>query len=135
MVDVLRAHVAAQEFERNGWGDVYRDRDLVFCNPDGSPYDPDVATRRFEQRGRAARLVVIKLHEARHTHATLLLENGESLKYVAERLGDREDTVLEIYQHVTAKTRSEAPARLAALIDGTMHGSAPMAWAEQQEGD
>jgi hypothetical protein len=46
-----------------------------------------------------------------------MLENGESLKYVAERLGDREDTVLEIYQHVTAKTRAEAPSRLAALID------------------
>jgi integrase len=60
---------------------------------------------------------VIKLHEARHTHATLLLENGESLKYVAERLGDREDTVLEIYQHVTAKTRAQAPSRLEALID------------------
>jgi hypothetical protein len=46
-----------------------------------------------------------------------MLENGESLKYVAERLGDREDTVLEIYQHVSAKTRAEAPSRLAALID------------------
>ena len=46
-----------------------------------------------------------------------MLENGESLKYVAERLGDREDTVLDIYQHVTAKTRAQAPSRLAALID------------------
>jgi integrase len=110
-VDALREHCAAQEFERNGWGDLYRDHDLVFCNPDGTSYDPDVARRRFERRARDAGLVVLKLREARHTHATLLLENGESLKYVAARLGDREDTVLEIYQHVTAKTRAEAPAR------------------------
>ena len=60
----------------------------------------------------------ITFHGMRHTHATLLLENGESLKDVAERLGDREDTVLEIYGHVTSKMRAAAPSRLAALIDG-----------------
>lgn len=66
----------------------------------------------------AAGVRVIPLHGLRHTHATLLLENGESLKYVAERLGDREDTVLETYSHVTSKMRSDAVSRLASLIDG-----------------
>ena len=117
-VAALRGHLAAQEFERRSWGDAYcRDLDLVFCHPDGSPLDPDEATRRFERRSGEAGVLVIRLHDARHTHATLLLENGESLKYVAERLGDREDTVLQVYQHVTAKTRAQAPSRLAALID------------------
>jgi integrase len=116
-VDATIAHREAQQFERRGWGENYQDHDLVFRNPDGSPYDPDVATRRFERRARLVGLVVIKLHEARHTHATPLLENGESLKYVAERLGDRENTVLEICQHVTAKMRTQAPSRLEALIE------------------
>jgi hypothetical protein len=48
----------------------------------------------------------------RHTHATLLLENGESVKYVAERLGDREDTVVETYAHVTPKMRSSAVSKV-----------------------
>lgn len=52
----------------------------------------------------------------RHTHATLLLESGESVVYVAERLGDTVETVVETYAHVTPKMRATAPARLAALV-------------------
>lgn len=80
--------------------------DLVFCKWDGSPYDPDETTRRFEARAATCPGVLgIRFHDMRHTHATLLLESGESIKYVAERLGDREDTVLETYAHVTSKMR------------------------------
>ena len=50
----------------------------------------------------------IHFHDMRHTHATLLLESGESVKYVAERLGDREDTVVETYARVTPRMRSSA---------------------------
>jgi integrase len=118
-VETLRAQLEAQAFERNGWGNAYRDMDLVFCRPDGSPYDVDGVTDRFGRRAKAAGVKVIRFHDMRHTHATLLLENGESLKYVAERLGDREDTVLITYAHVTSKMRAAAVDRLASLIDGT----------------
>jgi hypothetical protein len=46
----------------------------------------------------------------RHTHATLLLEDGVSLKVVAGRLGDREDTVVKLYGHVTPRGRALAVA-------------------------
>jgi integrase len=53
-VAVLDGHLANQEFERRGWGESYRtDLDLVFCKPDGRPYDPDETTRRFERRAAA----------------------------------------------------------------------------------
>jgi integrase len=109
-VPVLQRHLASQEFERRSWGDEYRaDLDLVFCKPDGSPYDPDETTRRFEARAEACPVVLrIRFHDLRHTHATLLLERGETIKYVAERLGDREDTVVETYAHVTPRMRSSA---------------------------
>jgi len=82
------------------------------------PLDPDVITGRFERRTEECPGVQrIRFHDQRHTHATLLLETGESLKYVAERLGDREDTVLETYGHVTARMRTGAVSRLAALLD------------------
>jgi integrase len=137
---ILRQHREAQSFERHSWGPEYgracprcavkargrcttcgmhvADLDLVFGRPDGLPQDPDVITRRFERRaGECPEVRRIRFHDQRHTHATLLLENGESLKYVAERLGDREDTVLETYGHVTARMRAGAVSRLAALID------------------
>lgn len=54
----------------------------------------------------------IRLHDMRHTHETLLLEGGETIKYVAERLGDREDTVVETYAHVTPRMRSSAVSKV-----------------------
>lgn len=106
----LKRHLANQEFERRSWGGEYRrDLDLVFCKPDGNRYDPDETTRRFERRAAACPAVPrIRFHDMRHSHATLLLESGEGVKYVAERLGDREDTVVETYAHVTRRMRSSA---------------------------
>lgn len=108
---VLRMHLHAQEFQRRSWGPTYTskcarcgkqvrercstcglpatDLDLVFCHPDGSPFDPDVITHRFERRTElCAGVVRIRFHDMRHTHATLLLEDGATERYVAERLGD-----------------------------------------------
>jgi hypothetical protein len=45
-----------------------------------------------------------------------LLESGESVVYVAERLDDTVETVTETYAHVTPRMRSRAPERLAALL-------------------
>lgn len=111
---VLRRHLANQEFERRARGaDYRRDLDLVFCKSDGSPYDPDEVTRGFEERAAACPAVLaIRFHDQRHTHATLLLESGETIKYVAYRLGDTEETVLETYAHVTAKMRTSAVSKV-----------------------
>jgi integrase len=113
-VPVLQRHMAGQEFERRSWGAEYRtDLDLVFCKSHGSPYDPDETTRRFEARAAACPAVLrIRFHDMRHTHATLPLEGGETIKYVAERLGDREDTVVETYAHVTPRMRSSAVSKV-----------------------
>jgi integrase len=111
---VLSRHLDGQQFERRSWGEEYHsDLDLVFAKSDGSPYDPDETTRRFARRVAACKAVpTITFHGMRHTHATLLLESGESVKYVAERLGDRDDTVVETYAHVTVRMRSLAVAKI-----------------------
>ncbi|MBO0730155.1 MAG: tyrosine-type recombinase/integrase [Acidimicrobiaceae bacterium] len=117
-VQVLLRHLGNQEFERRSRGESYKaDLDLVFCKPDGSPYDPDETTRRFERRAASCPGVLrIHFHDMRHTHATLLLEGGESVKYVAERLGDREETVVETYAHVTPRMRSSAVSKIRGFL-------------------
>jgi integrase len=116
-VSELRAHVDRQQAERARLGVDRRDHDLVFCRPDGTPYDPDWTTTVFERLAAAAPGVLpIRFHDMRHTHATLLLESGETVVYVAERLGDTVETIVETYAHVTPKMRATAPARLAALL-------------------
>lgn len=66
----------------------------------------------------------IRFHDTRHTHATLLLEAGEAMDYVADRLGDRLDTVARVYAHLTRRRRSGAVARWAALKQSASDGSA-----------
>jgi integrase len=63
------------------------------------------ASSRTSPRARAVfgedQLPVIRLHDLRHTHATLLLAAGEPVKVVSERLGHANATItLTVYQHV-----------------------------------
>jgi integrase len=97
---------------------AYRyDLDLVFCHPDGSPFDPDVITTRFERRAEECPgSIRIRFHDMRHTHVTLLLENGETEKYVAERLGETVEMIHRTYGHVPPKMRVNAVSRLTALV-------------------
>lgn len=62
----------------------------------------------------------IRFHDLRHTHATLLLEDGFDAKYVSERLGHESvRTTLELYGHVTSKRRWHAAEQLGRMLDGT----------------
>ena len=65
-----------------------------------------------------ARLPRIRLHDLRHTHATLALQAGVHPKVVQERLGHASVKVtLDTYSHVLPPMHQEAAARVAALID------------------
>ena len=64
-------------------------------------------------------LPIIRLHDLRHTRATLLLAAGEPVEVVSERLGHASATITLIaYQHVHPGMGREAAARFAALLDG-----------------
>jgi len=119
-VDLLREQRERQLFERRKWGKAYRaDLNLVFCRPGGIPEDPNVIGRRFGRRVRdLASLPAIALHGLRHTHATLLLEEGVDVKTVSERLGhDSVQTTLELYGHVTPRMRANAATRFGSLLN------------------
>jgi integrase len=118
-VAAIRAHRQAQASERLAFGPAYQDHDLVFAHPDGSPQDPDVISQTFERLIRHAGLRSIRLHDLRHTHATLALQAGVPVKVVSERLGHSKASVTQdIYQHVIPGMQEEAAARIAAVVDG-----------------
>lgn len=78
----------------------------------------------------------IHFHDLRHTHATLLLESGESIKYVAERLGDREETVLEAYAHVTPRMRTSGVGKVRGFFGaGALASDVAMARVDTGSGD
>ncbi len=118
---VLEEQRQMVEAEREAWGSAYDGRrGVVFPKEDGKPQDPDQATRAFERlAAKCPGVPRMVFHGMRHTHATLLLEDGVSIKAVAERLGDREDTVLRIYGDITPRGRIAAVARVDAWFDGS----------------
>ena len=76
--------------------------DLVFSTPEGKPLRPDTVTVAWRMLAVKAGLKSIRLHDARHTHATLMLKQGVHPKIVQERLGHATIAMtLDIYSHVT----------------------------------
>ena len=121
-VTILRRWKARQSEERLLVGPDYVDNDLIFCRPDGLPYHPEAFSKTFDRRLRQARFAeipTIRMHDLRHTWATLALVAGVDIKIVSERLGHSSPMVTwTIYQHVVAGMQTGAAEKVAALIFG-----------------
>jgi integrase len=78
------------------------DDELVFSTQDGNPWRPNTITRAWHDIAVKAGIKPIRLHDARHTHASLMLKQGIHPKIVQERLGHSTIAMtLDIYSHVT----------------------------------
>ena len=91
----------------------YTDRKLVFCNEDGSPCNPQGVTRQFKRLATKAGFPELRLHDLRHTHASLLLKKGIHAKVVQERLGHSSITqTMDTYTHVQQSLQKEAAEKI-----------------------
>jgi integrase len=121
-VAALRAIRKRQAQERLLLGPTYEDHDLVFARADGSPQHPEHFSNAFERRVARHRLPKIRLHDLRHTWATLALAAGVDIKIVSERLGHASTKITwDIYQHVTPTMQADAAETVARVIFGD-HG-------------
>ena len=119
-VAAVREHRQRQLAERLLMGAGFTDHGLVFCRPDGGPLHPERFSRTFTDQARQAGLPPIRLHDLRHTWATLALSAGEHPKVVQERLGHAAIAItLDVYSHVTEGLHGDAASRVAGIIFGT----------------
>ncbi|CAA9276122.1 MAG: Integrase [uncultured Chloroflexia bacterium] len=87
-VEALRSHRKGQNEARLRLGTLWEDNGLIFASETGKPLTRDFVDRRsFKPLLKRAGLPKIKLHDLRHTCATLLLSRGVHPKYVQELLG------------------------------------------------
>lgn len=94
--------------------------DLVFTQTDGRPMQPQNVSQAFGNTLRRLGLPVIRLHDLRHTSATLALGAGIHPKVVSERLGHSNIMItLETYSHVIPGLHEAAADQLAAVISAT----------------
>ena len=120
-IAALRAHKARQNSEKLLMGEGYIDGDVVFAMPDGKPIHPKLMSWYFVRDVTAADVPMIRLHDLRHTYATVALNAGVHPRIVQERLGHASVSItLDIYSHVDMTMQAEAAARVAALLTGEL---------------
>jgi integrase len=114
---VLREHKENQSSIKLMQGVLLKDEDLVFSQPDGSPYRPDTITHAWIKLARRVGLKGIRLHDARHSHASLMLKQGIHPKIVQERLGHSSIQItLDTYSHVAPGLQEAAAKRFDELL-------------------
>jgi len=110
-IAALDAHRKSQDEFRHQLGPEYRsDLDLIFANPDGSPFKPDSISAAVSLLFRRLKLPKgASLHSLRHTHTSHLLASGVPLPAVSARLGHGSiRTTQEIYSHMIHGQDDEA---------------------------
>jgi len=106
---VLQDHYNKVAQDRKVLGVTLKDDDLVFGEADGRPMRPNRITRAWPMLAASAGLKVIRLHDARHTHASIMLKKGIHPKIVQERLGHASIAItLDTYSHVSPGLQAAA---------------------------
>lgn len=117
LLEELRRHRRTQAEERlaagPGWS---RAADLVFPNEFGEPLDPSRDRREWKQILMAAAVRDVRLHDARHTAATLLLVQGIDVRTVMAVMGWTEMATAQRYSHAVDELRLEAARRMGAAL-------------------
>lgn len=116
LIRLLKRHLARQGAVRLKAGAAYKDLGLVFANESGHPLrEHNLIVRHFKPILDRAKLPKeIRLYDLRHSCATILFEQGENPKVVAERLGHSSTAItLDIYSHVAPTMQENASAKIA----------------------
>jgi hypothetical protein len=120
VVKVLRAHRESQAVER-ATADVWGDHDLVFTTTIGTAIEPRNLSRHFEALREEAKVRKVRLHDLRHSCASLLFELGVPLRMVM--VGHSQiSTTSDIYTHVMPAQYREVADTLDAWLGGRRPG-------------
>ena len=116
-VAMLRRQRETQNLERVAWGPAWNEAGLIFTREDGRPLRPEYVTRHFQALALRAGLPVIRLHDLRHTNASLALSAGVDLKVVSERLGHSQLAITaDLYTHVNRGLGKAAAEQIARAL-------------------
>jgi integrase len=117
----LEEHRERQGELRRRWiksGREWADQDLVFCAQAGQPLDWRLVARRyFKPIAKRCGLRHIRPYDLRHTFASFLLAEGNSIKVVSEMLGHANATMtLDVYGHVLPGMQEKAAASMDRIL-------------------
>jgi len=90
----------------------------VFCKEDGTPIHAPTFSQTFERPIARIDLPAIRLHDLRHTHATIAFKARVPIKVVGERLGHKNPAfTMQQCAHVIPGMQTERAAMVARLVN------------------
>jgi integrase len=117
-VAVLRRQSQQQLDDAAEWQEAWVDDGHVFTRENGAPWHPDRVRKLFEEAMATVDVPRIRMHDLRHTWATLALRAGVHPKVVQERLGHANIAItMDTYSHVLPDMQESAAELVAALVD------------------
>jgi integrase len=117
LIAALRQHRERQDKERITAAQLWRGSPCVFTTPAGTPIDPRNDNREFKKLLARAGLPLVRLHDLRHTAASLLLAQNVPARVVMEILGHSQIALtMNTYSHVAPEVSREAAGRIAQLL-------------------
>lgn len=117
ILDILRRHELEQEMARQIAGAVWQDQDYVFTNDHGGPLDESNFYKRYVRFLKKHGLRHIRIHDQRHTFATILIEeDGGQLAAVSKALGHSSIAItMDLYAN-TALVETQATSRMSEIM-------------------
>ncbi|WP_328639550.1 site-specific integrase [Streptomyces canus] len=129
LVDLLKVHRTKQEAERAAAGDGWSDEGWLFATPTGRGTSPRTDYDDWKELLEGAKVRDGRLHDARHTAATVLLILGVSERAVMGLMGWSTTAMAARYQHMVDSVRNDVARQVDGLIwkapgDGFEDGTA-----------
>ncbi|HHQ8722317.1 TPA: tyrosine-type recombinase/integrase, partial [Clostridioides difficile] len=98
-------------------GTLENENNLVCLNTNLKPWIPAALSKTFHNFIKRNNLRNIRVHDLRHTNASLLLLGGTNMKVVSERLGHTDIKItMNRYSHVLEEMDKEASDNLSKLL-------------------
>jgi integrase len=117
----LRAYVQMLDEERAAFGADYPNHNRLMCFEDGRLLHPDTITRRFNRLVDRAGIRRIRLHDVRHTYATVSIDAGIDPKIISDRVGHANMAVtFQVYTHRSTGRDRQAAEQIGELIRRTV---------------
>ena len=123
MLERLQGHRRWQAAQRLAAGPAWNELDFVFAQPDGRPIGAPSDWKAWKALLADAGVRDARLHDARHTAATLLLQQGVAPRVAMQLLGHSQISMTMHYTHVVPELATDAAVRMNTAL-----------WGGQQEG-
>lgn len=120
IIRLLKKQRVWQNENKMRLGSLYVDSDYIFTKEDGSLFHPGTFSHNFGEFLKASGLKSIRLHDLRHTNASLMLKSNIPAKVASERLGHSNiSTTMDIYSQVLKDTEREVSDKIDDMIFST----------------